>query len=239
MLSPELRRNAAQEAVDYLGLLKPQAVNSIENLLSDATSVHPAAICTAYRKNSPQISDEAKKSLGIRKNGFLSSQAFAELSEIGLKNPLRAHELTVLRASFVLLRYCSVQSSLEISTKIGSAFIGFLFDASVDACKSCRGRDGEIVVDPMSAIFPHSDCSCVTANYGIRAHIDWLAGDDHALVKSEHVQQSTSAVVCRNLLFNKQPQIFKIIRKLLLRWIERFILFPSIIIITLSNMNQA
>lgn len=191
-----VKQQAAREAVERLGLLKPQAADTVELLLADAEFMHPRAICTAYRKTGPQISDEIKKSLGIRKNGFLSEQALAELSELGLNDALRAHELTVLRAAFAVSRSRSVESGLGLRAQIGSGFIGFRYDVLQDACPSCRERDGEIVADPMTAIFAPSDCSCVTANYGIRADVDWLAGldDENESYQSGDVRQSTPAV---------------------------------------------
>lgn len=170
-----LRRLAAQEAVDNLRLLKPHTVSTVDRLLTQAQELHPRTICSAYRKQGKQLPDEEKKRLGIRKNGFMSREALEEISELGLKDPIRAHELTVLRASFALFRHRNAISAQRFIREQPELPIEVQYDVShPDACEKCKALHHK-PVGPDWGLLPPSGCTCVTAPYGLHIHADWFA----------------------------------------------------------------
>ena len=170
------KNDIVEEAVARLGLLRPEAGQTIELLLQEEMTEHPRAICTAYRKNGVQISPKLKRELGIRANGFLSHKAFDELTAKGQSEPLAAHEKTLLRATFSLMRYKSVQQESRLRDQLGPCFIGFKYDVLEMDCAACAALDGSLTTVSSAAILPLNDCICVTANYSLQPKIDWAAG---------------------------------------------------------------
>lgn len=172
----EFRRDAASESIMRLGLLTAQATDTICTLLLDAeTGQHPKAVCTAYRKAGAQVDDEVKAKIGLRKNGFLSKQAYGEISELGLRNPLDAHYLTLLRANFALGRYRRVRAGLSAKKKAPHLSVVFRFDVfHQDSCDYCVARDTHVVGEDFG-LLPPKNCNCITAPYDIRADIDYLS----------------------------------------------------------------
>jgi hypothetical protein len=168
----------ANEAVDHLALLRPEAKATIASLLQDQMIEHPRSICTAYRKQGPQIPLELKRELGIRANGFLSYEAYDELSESGKKKPLVAHELTLLRATFSLMRHNSAQQEREFRNRFGKCFVGFVYDIIETDCAACATLEGKIVRAKDAHQLPPPDCTCLTANYSLRPKVDFLADLD-------------------------------------------------------------
>jgi hypothetical protein len=116
---------AAREAVEQLGVLTPEAIPTIARLLQGDISEHPRAIATRYRKEGEQISDADKRALRIRRNGFLSRQALAEITPAGLGDPLAAHETTLLRATFTVIRDRRVAEGAKLKEQFGKCFVGF------------------------------------------------------------------------------------------------------------------
>lgn len=172
----ELRRKAAQEAIRRLGLLRVGAAYTVYNLLEDAQALHPKAICTAYRKQGEQLTDEEKEGLGIRKNAFMAREALTELTELGLQDPIRAHELTVLRASFTMFRYRNAVSARGMMREYPDTPIEIRYDVfHADTCDLCKSLDGKLV-DVNWGLFPPEGCTCVTAPYGLRVHMDYISG---------------------------------------------------------------
>jgi hypothetical protein len=161
------KNDIVEEAIVRLGLLRPEAVQTIELLLQGEMIEHPRAICTTYRKNGAQISPELKKELGIRANGFLSVKAFDELTAKGQLEPLAAHEKTLLRATFSLMRYKSIQQESRLRDQLGPCFIGFKYDVQEMDCEACVALDGSLTTASSAAILPLKDCVCVTAHYSL------------------------------------------------------------------------
>jgi hypothetical protein len=174
-----IKDEAAREAVTTLGLLTSKAIPTIASLLANDLSEHPRAIATRYRKEGEQISDAEKKALGIRRNGFLSRAALAEIAPAGLTEPLAAHEITLLRATFTRLRYDRVAQGEAMRAQLGPSFIGYLHDTLHRECPACIRLDGLVTDAANAKIMPPSDCApgC-SANYGIGPKIDWLADID-------------------------------------------------------------
>ncbi|MEO7679947.1 MAG: hypothetical protein ABIS14_04555 [Sphingomonas sp.] len=170
--------DAAREAIETLGLLRPAAAETIARLLQGDINEHPRALCTAYRKAGEQITDQEKSALGIKRNGFLSRIALNEIAPAGLADPLLAHEISLLRASFVVNRYRRVQQASQLSRELGPVFTGFPHTTLHSDCAACNRLDGLVTTADDAFIFPSADCTCVTANYGLSAKLDWLADID-------------------------------------------------------------
>lgn len=166
-------RLAAREAIDRLGLLRPEAVSTIERMLLEPTGAHPKAVCTAYRKVGIQLGSAEKRELGIRSNGFMSRMALAELSEKGRESPLKAHETTLLRAFFTVSRYRSASSIWRMRQDHPDWPMTLTYEViHNDPCEYCRSRDGTVVRSDWD-ILPSVDCECATAPYGIRQHVEF------------------------------------------------------------------
>ena len=169
---------AAREAVEHLGVLTLEAVPTITRLLQGDMSEHPRAIATRYRKEGEQIPDDDKRVLRIRHNGFLSRQALGEITLAGLGDPLAAHETTLLRATFTVIRDRRVAEEEKLKEQFGKCFVGFAHETQHRECAACNRLHG-LVTDAASAVvFPPAGCSCPTANYLISPKIDWLADVD-------------------------------------------------------------
>ncbi|RZF59005.1 hypothetical protein EWE75_24180 [Sphingomonas populi] len=169
---------AAREAVEHLGLLTPEAITTIAQLLQGDMSEPPNALATRYRKEGEQISDADKRVLRIRRNGFLSRQALAEITPAGLSDPLAAHETTLLRATFTVIRHRRVAEGAKLKERLGKCFVGFAHETLNRDCAACNRLDGLVTDAANAAILPPVGCSCPTANYGISPKIDWLADVD-------------------------------------------------------------
>jgi hypothetical protein len=174
-----IRDEAAREAVSTLGLLVSEAIPTIASLLDEKIQEHPRAIAAAYRKTGEQLSLGEKKLLGIRANGFLSRMAFSELSFSGLTTPLTAHETTLLRATFTLIRHRRVAEESDLRKRLGRAFVGFKHETLHHDCGSCNKLDGLVTDAFDAAVFPPMDCvkNC-TASYGISPKIDFFVDVD-------------------------------------------------------------
>ncbi|ANG95806.1 hypothetical protein A8A54_04470 [Brucella pseudogrignonensis] len=170
-----MRLAVAREAVDRLGLLKREAEAIIYHMLDKRFAEHhPKAICTEYRKDGEQLSAIEKKSIGLRSDAFFSTKAFVELTEKGKKDPLKAHEITLLRAHFTLRRY---QTVIQARSENISQFLDdYKYDVLQMDCPACGQLEGIITKGNDAFIFPPSDCACDTANYSLQPYVDWLAG---------------------------------------------------------------
>jgi len=154
-----IQHGAAREAVTTLGLLTPAASPTVASLLAGDLSEHPRATATRYRKEGEQISDAEKRALGIRKNGFLSKAAFAELTPAGLIAPLAAHEITLLRATFTVIRHRRVLQGEAMRAQLGHSFIGYIHDTLHRECPACNRLDGLVTDEASAKIMPPADCT--------------------------------------------------------------------------------
>lgn len=169
-----IRLQATNEALTRLGLLKPLAAPMITGLLENLAGEHPRTACAAYRKSGEQVSRDEKRKLGIRANAFLSRKALEELSEKGLVDPLRAHELTLLRASFVLSRYRNAASYAKVMADHPEVRMEVRYDAfHHDSCDVCKNLH-DTPVGPDYGLFAPEGCACPTAPYALRLDADWL-----------------------------------------------------------------
>lgn len=169
------RSVAANEAVTRLGLLKVEAVPTIEKLLLRTGEAHPRGVCSSYRSEGRQLSDEEKSKLRIRKNEHMSQGAFDEITSDGMSSPIRAHELTLLRAAFAVFRHNKALSAQRIISDHPRTPLSVEYDVvHPDACADCLMRHGQPVPSDWG-LFPSNECTCVTAPYGLKLHIDFVA----------------------------------------------------------------
>lgn len=178
MAEHDVRRAAVDEAIARLNLITPDARSVVLTMLADGTGEHPRSLCTAYRKQGPQLSRDELKAAGMRSNAFMSREAFAELTAQGKLDPLKAHELTLLRAYFTVSRWRSLRTGREVASQlsVGPAAIQYNYDMLPPVCPTCKALDGTQVEPESAAVFPPDECQCVTANYAIQMRVDWLAG---------------------------------------------------------------
>jgi hypothetical protein len=139
-----VKREAVREAISALGLIKPEAEEVILSFLRDEMDIHPRQTITEYRKGD-QLSKEEKKALGLRSNAFLSRQAFEDLTEDGLQEPLKAHETVLLRATFTLNRYRTIEGLKKLEIAAMKAFQGVMYDVLEMRCPVCGPLDGVVV----------------------------------------------------------------------------------------------
>lgn len=167
---------AVEEAIRRLGYLNHQARPFLSNALREDHGVHPRALSTAHRKDGEQLRRDELKALGLRANAFMSRAALAEITEVGLRNPLTAHEKTLLRAYFSLARWRSLNAAamgLE-AANINPAAVSYRYDMLPPVCDLCRSLNGEVTAPETAHIIPPADCLCETANYGVRMKINFL-----------------------------------------------------------------
>jgi len=164
-------RYFAEEAIRSLGYLKPDAVNTVVSFMGDELVVHPRETATSYRKHGEQIDDDEKKSLGIRKNAFMSRRTLDDLTEKGRTRPLEAHEVTTLRATFAMTRTRNIAQANDLG------YDEFKISSAIDGrCAACDALEGLVVRGGMAPIFPPPDCECETGRYVLQVQIDFLAG---------------------------------------------------------------
>jgi hypothetical protein len=160
------------EAISALKLVNDSAIDSLAAILPKCLEEHPRKLCTTLRKELPQVSVEIKKQLSLRKNGFLSVACYSQLTEHGLKEPLLAHEQTLLRAHF---------SSIHHTTLIAGRTAGYEYikwSASHPAeCKVCFHRDDQCLKISNVSPFPPSDCERRYCSAWIRPHRNWIEDD--------------------------------------------------------------
>ena len=174
-----IEEQAAAEAIAALGLIEPGAMPTILELLRGGAGEHPKATCARYRQQGEQVGDAEKRGLGVRSNGFLSRSALAEITAKGRSDPLRAHELTLLRATFTMLRDRSMLYARQASVQVGGACVVIVHETLSANCSACRALDGRRTSIGEAAVLPPAECEApCTANYGLRVSVDWLADLD-------------------------------------------------------------
>lgn len=175
-----MRLLAAREAVARLRLLRPAAEPTIVTMLENRAGEHPRTVATAWRKAGEQVSAEEKRMLGIRPNAFLSREALNELAERRSADPLRAHELTLLRTNFVMFRHRNAVSYQKVMAEYPEVRMAVRYDAfhhdSCDVCKSLH--DTPVGAD--WGLFAPDGCTCLTAPHGLRLDADWPGADREA-----------------------------------------------------------
>ncbi len=195
------RRRAAEEAVAHLGLLKSDAVETVFGLLDNPHGFHPRAICTAYRKGGEQLEDGEKKAAGIRKSALMSRDAIAEITAKGMQDPLRAHELTVLRGSFAIFRHRNALSAERMMQEHPDLPIEVQYDVfHSDSCGVCNDLYRK-PVEPDWGLFAPDGCTCITAPYGLHIHADFIG---EVLVKERRQRRSAKLTLLARI-----KQIFR------------------------------
>ncbi|OGN47380.1 MAG: hypothetical protein A3K57_04685 [Caulobacterales bacterium RIFOXYA1_FULL_67_7] len=166
---------AVDEAIRRLGLLHPSARTAIMTMMKDDQGQHPRSLCTAYRKAGDQITKEELKAIGLRASAFMSREALADLTDIGLEKPLEAHVDTLLRSYFTVSRWRSFQATDELVRQgVSREAIVYKYSMLPPVCDCCNALNGEPTTPETAHILAPDDCECVTANYSIQQRIDWF-----------------------------------------------------------------
>ncbi|SEK85399.1 hypothetical protein SAMN04488032_107119 [Pacificibacter marinus] len=170
-----IEQDAISEAIETLGYLSPNAFDSVKDMLKDSMRLGPRAVATAHRKNGRQISDEAKKVLGIRRNAFMSEKALSELTEKGRSKPLHAHFATVWRASFTISRANKIHAYNEHSLKFRHDCTLRYRGVHSEGCSHCDQTRGQIIPMSEASPFPPKECPNEGCCMGFEIHIDYAA----------------------------------------------------------------
>lgn len=170
----DVMRKASIEAVNHLGLIKPEFTHKIINLLEGYGTVHPKDVCAKYRKYGDQLSKEEKINIGINVRAFISREALSEITEKGLSNAIDAHYLTLLRATFTMFRYNNKMGIDELFCHVNEKSVTLYYSASGDCCNYCKEMDEVHITCIDDYILPNEKCTCVTANYTIGHKVDWF-----------------------------------------------------------------
>lgn len=162
---------AVAESVRALGYVQPFASAALLQLLSECETEHPRAVCTRYRRSGVQLDRQEKRVLCIRTNAAMSQQAASELTPKGCSNPIRAHELTVLRAVFTRQRWRSVMSRTVITE-----YPVILRYEGISRCAGCiRLESLGAIQFTQAELFPPPDCGNEACNLGFAVRVDFLA----------------------------------------------------------------
>lgn len=169
MRYPTDTRYWVDEAVESLGYIKPEAAETLARLIDSYRDEPPKAIATRHRKDGPQVSNDDKKIMGIRSNGFLSLAARAELTEKGLESPLLAHQQTILRASLAVSR------ARRLSGEQAQGVTQWKF-SGVDAvaCKGCSRLADAVISASVALPIGPPDCGREACAVFYLAHVDYL-----------------------------------------------------------------
>lgn len=162
----QIPRIALTEAVETLGLLKPNAIEDLLEVFYLCGPETPKAVALAFRKREPQVTANVKRLIGLRANGFLSERSASLLTDRGREDVVEAFHQTLLRAFFTQLR--AQRLSEPLHHRDATLQYEGLFTASCAGCQRLNGRDA-------SDYLPPHDCEVQGCALGIRQHIDFAA----------------------------------------------------------------
>lgn len=167
---------AVDEAFEALGYLNDSAKTTVVELLADALTIGSSAASTTYRKTGEQLSKEMKRTLGIRANSFMSKEAYDELSETGKEHPLHAHEITLRRAAFSVMRARSLVEAQKFIVSHKKHVTLLKCDGSFpDRCLICKSTDGVVISIEHASPLPPKDCKVEGCGMTFKFEIDWVA----------------------------------------------------------------
>lgn len=174
-MEPDLDlRTHLSSAIQALGVVKPEAEGVLLPLLEECLVYGPRAVGTKLRKQGEQLARAEKKALGLRANAFLTREVLELLTELGRKDPIRAIECTLGRASFDFYRHRSVSGGRK------AGFDAFRVMGAHNECRGCsRYGNGEHHLhtgDEVLSGIPPSDCDREMCALAVNVHIDFLAG---------------------------------------------------------------
>lgn len=100
---------ALMEAIEALQLVKaealPDLLKALPNYLSDP------GYALEWRKSGTQLTSGEKAQLGVSARAFMSKELLEHLTQEGMREPTRAHEMTLQRASFSVSRFQSLDQA--------------------------------------------------------------------------------------------------------------------------------
>lgn len=147
---------ALDKAIEKLGYIKPEAKPRLVASILDHSDQCLDAIARAHRKNGDQLTAAEKKEIGLRANAAMSREAFAELTEQGLENPLAAHAAVISRAVLSASRAQTLSDLRVQGLRTCEAVAPFVKD-----CPGCKEIDGQIM--PIADVDPYGPPACFRA----------------------------------------------------------------------------
>lgn len=156
----EVCRAAAEEAVAHLGLLKPSAVDTIINLLTDFHDHSPAKVVEAYLAVGDQVSLSELRKLGLKPHRRFSVDAMNQLSALGLKRAGPAFRLTLTRAWYSVHRYLwPIGWDERFGGPDGPETFYYQVVPS-RPCEACIAISGTVVERDNLFVLPPAGCIC-------------------------------------------------------------------------------
>ena len=165
------------EAIEVLGYVYDRFVDPLAALLPKCMAgEHPHAVARALRRDGTQIPPEAKRTLGLRANAFMSEEALAMMTDKGRQNPLCAIESTLLRATFRAIRFANIQRVRDLPQELGQPVAARLRGVFPD-CEGCKHLDLRISdPDKIDAAFPIPGCNRDACAVTVEIEVDFLRG---------------------------------------------------------------
>jgi hypothetical protein len=114
---------------------------------------HPKEIARQYRKYGEQLTNDEKRSLGIRASAFYSREALKSLTEKGRSTIKDAHATTLLRAMFGFFRDRAIAGAKAADIH------QFRISPSHAGCPACDRLNGQLISSNEAAFFPPPDCA--------------------------------------------------------------------------------
>lgn len=158
------------EAIDALGYLKPRCIPQLAALLDQNPSVHPTELGRMYRSALPQLNADEKRAAGINGRAKFSVTALADLTEKGRQSPIKAFEITLLRAAFSKFWCEAILSGRNMAADYYSV-------SGVDpTCPGCRRIGKARWSENQVALLPPPDCVREACTVHAMPQIDFLKG---------------------------------------------------------------
>lgn len=97
------------------------------------------------------------------------------MTELGRKNPISAHQQTVLRANFAIGRFQSIEQMRSyLEQDFGFRGVVKLI-GSTPSCPFCSEADGKLMNMEEAPVFPPPECVCTAPYYLFVPEIDFLS----------------------------------------------------------------
>jgi hypothetical protein len=159
-----------QESIAALGYIKPEFDTALAIMLEANEGQHPKEIARRYRKNGEQLTDDEKRSLGLRAGTFYAREALESLTEKGRSNIKDAHATTLLRAMFGFFRDRTIAGAKAADIH------QFRVSSSHAGCPACDRLNGQLISSNEAAFFPPPDCAREACSVWLEPWKDFLAG---------------------------------------------------------------
>lgn len=156
------------EAIKSLGYIKPNYTSELAEMLgADFGVVHPYQVARLFRQKGEQISNEEKRSLGLRSNTALSRAALNSLTEKGLRLPKQAIEITLLRAAFSGFRARAIEATPREPD-------WYVRATGLHPCRKCEELNGKNFLPTEISPLPPPGCEREACSLHLAARCDFI-----------------------------------------------------------------